>query len=53
MNLRNHIATRCSIESDDFDYAPFAQQGGLGRAHQLFGAELPRLLDELNTVLAA
>jgi type I restriction enzyme, R subunit len=51
--IRDHIATTCSIESDDFDFAPFAQQGGLGKAHQLFGAELPKLLDELNTVLAA
>jgi len=51
--IRDHIATSCSIEEDDFDFAPFAQQGGLGRATQLFGAELPKLLDELNTVLAA
>ena len=27
--------------------------GGLGKAHQLFGAQLPKLLDELNEVLAA
>ena len=51
--IRDHIATTCSIETDDFDFAPFAQQGGLGKAHQLFGAELSNLLDELNTVLAA
>ena len=51
--IRDHIATSCSIEEDDFDYAPFAQQGGLGRAHQLFGEDLPKLLNELNTVLAA
>ena len=36
-----------------FDYAPFLQRGGLGRAHQLFGEKLPALLDELNEVLAA
>jgi type I restriction enzyme R subunit len=40
-----------SIESQDFDYAPFAQQGGLGKAHQLFGEQLLPLLDELNEVL--
>lgn len=28
-------------------------RGGLGKAHQLFGEQLPRLLDELNEVLAA
>lgn len=38
---------------DDFDYAPFSQRGGLGKAHQLFGEQLPKLLDELNEVLAA
>ncbi len=47
----DHIATSCSIEPDDFDYAPFAQQGGLGKAHQLFGEQLLPLLDELNEVL--
>jgi type I restriction enzyme R subunit len=51
--IQGHIATSLSIEPEDFDYAPFSQQGGLGRAHQLFGEQLPRLLDELNEVLAA
>jgi len=35
------------------ELSPFNQRGGLGKAHQLFGAELPNLLDELNNVLAA
>ena len=51
--IRNHIATSLSIEPDDFEYAPFSQQGGLGKAHQLFGDQLPKLLEELNEVLAA
>ena len=51
--IRDHIATSLSIEPDDFEYAPFSQQGGLGRAHQLFGESLPAILDELNEVLAA
>jgi type I restriction enzyme R subunit len=51
--IRDHIATSLSIEKDDFEYTPFSQHGGLGRAHQLFGAELPKLLEELNEVLAA
>lgn len=51
--IREHIATSLSIEPDDFDYSPFSQRGGLGKAHQLFGAQLPKLLDELNEVLAA
>jgi len=51
--IRDHIATSLSIEPDDFEYAPFNQQGGLGKAYQLFGDQLPKLLDELNEVLAA
>ena len=51
--IREHIATSLSIEPEDFDYAPFSQRGGLGKAHQLFGEQLPALLDELNEVLAA
>ena len=51
--IRDHIATSLSIEANDFNYAPFSQRGGLGKAHQLFGLELPKLLDELNEVLAA
>ena len=51
--IRDHIATSLSMEVEDFEYAPFGQEGGLGKAHQLFGSELPNLLDELNEVLAA
>jgi type I restriction enzyme, R subunit len=51
--IRDHIATSLSIEPDDFEYAPFSQRGGLGKAHQLFGDGLNGLLDELNTRLAA
>jgi len=42
---------RLTIEPGDFDYAPFAQQGGLGRASALFGSGLPGLLEEMNRVL--
>jgi type I restriction enzyme R subunit len=51
--MRDQIATSLSIEPDDLDLSPFNQRGGLGKAHQLFGVDLPKLLDELNIVLAA
>ena len=51
--IRDHVATSLSIETDDLELSPFNQQGGLGKAHQLFGDQLPKLLDELNTVLSA
>jgi type I restriction enzyme R subunit len=51
--IRDHIAASLGIEIDDFDLPPFSQQGGLGRVHQLFGAELPKVIEALNRDLAA
>ncbi|MFT4243341.1 MAG: type I restriction-modification enzyme R subunit C-terminal domain-containing protein [Acidovorax sp.] len=51
--IRDHIAANLGIEIDDFEYAPFNSQGGLGKVHQLFGAELPKVIEELNRELAA
>ena len=41
------------MELSAFQYAPFNQQGGLGRAYDLFGEELPKVVDELNVELVA
>lgn len=51
--IRDHIATALAIEKDDFDYQPFVQRGGLGRASQLFGDELEAILKDLNERLVA
>ncbi|MEN8233056.1 MAG: type I restriction-modification enzyme R subunit C-terminal domain-containing protein, partial [Thermodesulfobacteriota bacterium] len=51
--IRDHIAANLSIDTDDFDYAPFSQQGGLGKVHQIFGDELSAIIEELNEALAA
>lgn len=51
--IRDHIAANLGIEIDDFEYAPFNAQGGLGKVHQLFGAELLKVIEELNRELAA
>jgi len=51
--IRDHIAANLFIETDDFEYAPFAQAGGLGRIYQLFGDELNMIMDEMNAQLAA
>lgn len=34
-------------------YAPLSQPGGLGKAHQFFGNDLNRILEELNLALVA
>jgi len=51
--IRDHVATSVEMTPDVFGYTPFAEQGGLGKAAQLFGKELRPLLDELNEALAA
>ena len=51
--IRDHIAANLGIVSDDFEYSPFAQEGGIGKVHQLFGAELPKVLEAMNRELAA
>lgn len=51
-NIRDHIATSLIIELDDLDDTSFNQEGGFGKAHQLFGDQLPKLLEELNHALA-
>lgn len=51
--VRDHVAQSLSMDSEDFDGTPFSQQGGLWRAHTLFGDQLKPLLAELNGVLIA
>jgi type I restriction enzyme R subunit len=51
--MRDHVAASLEIGIEDFDEVPFAQEGGLGRANQVFGDELGTLLGELNEALAA
>jgi len=51
--IRDHIAGNLSIETDDFEYGKFIQEGGIGKAHQVFGNELNKIIEELNGVLAA
>ena len=51
--IRDHIAGNHSIESDDFAYPPFIQNGGLGRFYDSFGDGYLTALEELNTHLVA
>jgi type I restriction enzyme R subunit len=51
--IRDHVAASAEIGIDDFDYEPFAQRGGAGKAFQVFGQQLEPILNELNEVLAA
>jgi type I restriction enzyme R subunit len=49
--IKEHIATSLTIGIEDFENVPFNQKGGAIKANKLFGQELNKLLEELNTVL--
>ncbi len=51
--LKRCIAGNLSIETNDFEYAPFSQKGGIGKVYQVFGDELNTVIDELNEKLVA
>lgn len=51
--IRDRIAANSGIEPDDFEYAPFAQEGGLGKVYLLFGDELSTLIEQLNESVTA
>jgi type I restriction enzyme R subunit len=51
--IRDHIAASMSISTDDLDYTPFVERGGIGKAFAVFGDKLGPLLNELNETLAA
>jgi type I restriction enzyme R subunit len=51
--IRDHVAQSLEFDLDDFGFTPFIEQGGLGKARELFGPELKALMDELNGVLVS
>jgi type I restriction enzyme R subunit len=51
--IREHVAANAELAVDDLEYVPFNKLGGLGKAYRVFGAELPKVIEELNEVLAA
>jgi len=51
--MKDHIASSCCISRDDFDYAEFANKGGLQKVWSVFGKELDGVMDEMNEELVA
>lgn len=51
--MKDHIASSCCIARDDFDYAEFANKGGLQKAWNLFGNELDAVMAQMNEELVA
>lgn len=51
--IRDRIVANLGIGPDDFEDAPFAQEGVLGKVHQLFGDKLKAVINAFNETLAA
>jgi type I restriction enzyme R subunit len=51
--MKENIAGELGITPDSFEYTPFAEHGGIGRAVQVFGDDLTTLMSELTETLAA
>ena len=51
--MKENIASELGIAPESFEYTPFVEHGGLGRAVQVFGELLAPLMDELTEALAA
>jgi type I restriction enzyme, R subunit len=51
--MKDNIAGELAVTIDSFEYTPFAERGGIGKAVQVFGDELAPLMEELTEALAA
>jgi len=51
--MASTIGAALELTPDAFDFTPFLERGGLGKAYELFGDDLEPLLDELTVALAA
>jgi len=51
--IRDHIAGNHSMGTQDFEYSPFIQSGGLGRFYDTFGDQYAEILEALNSHLVA
>jgi type I restriction enzyme R subunit len=51
--MKDAVASDLGLTSDTFDYTPFTEHGGIGKAVQIFGDQLSPLMNELTEVLAA
>jgi type I restriction enzyme R subunit len=51
--MKENIAGELGIGPDSFEYTPFVEHGGIGKAAQVFGDRLTPLMAELVEVLAA
>jgi type I restriction enzyme R subunit len=51
--MKDNIVGELGINAESFEYAPFLEHGGIGKAAQVFGDQLAPLMEELTGALAA
>ena len=51
--IKDHVASSVSIEISDLENTPFKEKGGAMGAYQAFGDDLQRIIEKLQSVLAA
>jgi type I restriction enzyme R subunit len=51
--MKENISTELKISPESFEYTPFVEHGGIGKAVQVFGDSLTPLMNELSEMLAA
>jgi type I restriction enzyme R subunit len=51
--MKENIASEMGISTESFEFTPFAEHGGIGKAVQVFGDQLTPLANELTEALAA
>ena len=51
--MKENIVEALEMTPESFEYTPFVEHGGIGRAYQVFGERLSPLMDELTEALAA
>jgi type I restriction enzyme R subunit len=51
--MKENITVELGISAESFEYTPFVEHGGIGKAVQVFSDRLTSLMNELTEVLAA
>jgi type I restriction enzyme, R subunit len=51
--MKENIASELGIAPESFEYTPFVEHGGIGKAVKVFGDRLTPLMNDLTEALAA
>jgi type I restriction enzyme R subunit len=51
--IRDHFVNSFHFELEDLEMSPFDAHGGLGKMYQLFGDDMNKIIEELNSELVA